>query len=220
MLTSWRKQGTVLIHSFLGPQLTFYRALTDNDRPQDGRDWNNALVKYTKQHVRSVTWGTSDSAVNVTIESKYAPSQLSWSIDTFTTYTFRSDGTWRINCIGHPFGLNLPPTLPRIGLEFAVPSSLDNVSWFGRGPGESYKDKKLSQNFGNWSATVDELFVDYEFPQESSNRTDVRWVKFTASPSLASSGARKVSALASKFGDLVSSAATNVPKPALYRQRL
>ena len=215
MLTSWRKQGTELIYSALGPQLTFYRALTDNDRPQDGCDWNEALVKYIKQHVQSVTWDTSDSAVTVTVESKYAPPQLSWSINTITTYTFRGDGTWRIHCIGNPSGLNLPPTLPRIGLEFAVPSSFANVSWFGRGPGESYKDKKLSQNFGNWSATVNELFMDYEFPQETSNRTDVRWVKFTASPSLASSGARKVSALASKFGDLVSSAATNVPNPAL-----
>jgi beta-galactosidase len=37
----------------------------------------------------------------------------------------------------------------------------------------------MSQHFGNWSSTVDRLFVEYEFPQESSNRTDVRWVKLS-----------------------------------------
>ena len=214
-LTSWRKRGTELIHSATGLQLTFYRALTDNDRPQDGRDWADKFVKHARQHVRSITWETSDTCVTISIESKYAPPVLSWSIDTTTVYTFHGDGRWHVKCTGNPTGLNLPPTLPRIGFEFAIPSLFDNVSWLGRGPGESYKDKKLSQNFGNWSATVDELFVDYEFPQETSNRTDVRWVKFTSSPTIVSSGTRKVSALASRFGDLVSTAAANVPNPVL-----
>ena len=55
---------------------------------------------------------------------------------------------------------------------------MDSVRWWGRGPGESYRDKKLSQAFGNWEATVDELWTDYEFPQDNGNRTDVRWVEF------------------------------------------
>lgn len=58
-----------------------------------------------------------------------------------------------------------------------LPQSLNKVDWFGRGPEESYKDKKLSQLFGNWTSTVENLFTNYEFPQEGSNRTDVRWVK-------------------------------------------
>ena len=211
-LVSWRKESTEMIHDAIGPQLTFYRALTDNDRPQDGRDWAHALVKHTKQHVRNVTWSTIESAVVVTIESKYAPPNLSWSVNTKTRFIFYGDGTWRLQCKGDPQGLNLPPTLPRIGFELSIPASFDNVSWFGRGPGESYKDKKLSQHFGNWSATIDELFVDYEFPQETSNRTDVRWVKFTSSPSSALSTAkRRLGDLASKFGDLLTTAADSVP---------
>jgi beta-galactosidase len=54
------------------------------------------------------------------------------------------------------------------------------VTWYGRGPGESYVDKKLSQRLGEYSvASVDELWTNYEYPQEGSNRTDTRWVRFT-----------------------------------------
>lgn len=216
-LTSWRKQSTELVHSAIGPEMTFYRAITDNDRPQDGQDWVKALIRLTKQHVQSVKWSTSpeSSAVIVEVASKHAPPVFSWFIETISTYTFNGDGTWHVSCKGTPKGVNLPPTLPRIGFEFAIPNVFDNVSWFGRGPGESYKDKKLSQNFGNWSSTVDELFVDYEFPQETSNRTDTRWVKFTSSGSVAQTVGNTVSALASKFGEVVSTAAANVPNPAV-----
>ncbi len=49
---------------------------------------------------------------------------------------------------------------------------------FGRGPGQSYRDMKESQLIGTWEEAVDDLFVDYDFPQENGQRTDVRWVEF------------------------------------------
>jgi len=52
------------------------------------------------------------------------------------------------------------------------------VQWFGRGPGEAYRDTKQAQRFGRWQATVDELFTHYIYPQENGNRTDVSWVQF------------------------------------------
>jgi beta-galactosidase len=213
-LTSWRKNSIELIQSSMGPELTIYRALTDNDRPQDGQAWIKSLVRLAKHHVQNVTWSTSES-VTVIVKSKLAPPVFSWCIQTTTTYTFNGDGTWHVRCKGVPEGLSFPPIMPRIGLEFTLPKSFNEVSWFGRGPGESYKDKKLSQNVGNWTSTVDELFVDYEFPQETSNRTDVRWVKFTSSGNIAQTVSNTVSALASKFGEVVSTAAANFPNPAV-----
>ncbi|KAK5951077.1 hypothetical protein OHC33_007830 [Knufia fluminis] len=177
-LTSFIKSGTELIHNSMGLELTLYRALTDNDRPQDGRDWQEKLVHLAKTHVYEASWSTSpDSSIVVEVKAKIAPPVFNWCLKTTTTYTFFGDGKVKIRCKGKPEGLNLPSTLPRIGFEFAMPASFDTVSWFGRGPGESYKDKKLSQHFGNWESKVDDLWVDYEFPQEGGNRTDVRWVK-------------------------------------------
>ena len=177
-IISFRKDGTELIHANMGPGLTLYRALTDNDRPQDGREWKDRLVHLAKNHVQNVEWSTTSDSVVLVAKAKIAPPALSWCIDTTTRYVFSGDGSVHINCKGSPEGRNLPSTLPRIGFEFAMPSAFGTVAWFGRGPGESYKDKKMSQQFGNWQRDVDDLWVDYEFPQEGGNRTDVRWVRF------------------------------------------
>lgn len=179
-LTSVVKAGRELIHAQQGPELTLYRALTDNDRPQDGHEWKDKLVHLAKTHVYGVTWhtDTATSTFQLEVSAKVAPPTLNWYIDTRTTYVFTDNGAVRINCKGTPAGMNLPSTLPRIGFEFAMPAPFTQVSWFGRGPGESYRDKKLSQHFGNWQRSVADLWTDYEFPQENGNRTDVRWVRF------------------------------------------
>lgn len=70
-------------------------------------------------------------------------------------------------------------------LSFTVPivSSFNTAEWFGRGPGPGYPDMKLSQKFGTHSLPIDDLFVNYDFPQEGGNRTDVRWVEFSGNAS-------------------------------------
>ena len=73
----------------------------------------------------------------------------------------------------------LPPSLPRIGLELVLPGEFTQVSWFGRGPGESYRDSKLANKFGLYSKEVSELHTPYVYPQENGNRTDVKWVSIT-----------------------------------------
>ena len=184
-LTSWRKADTEVLHDGRGPALDFYRAPTDNDAPADGADWLKRRVNMLKTDTRTVTYSSSssDDTVTVTVQSHISPTSLSWSIAASTTYTFRASGDVHMSCKGVPQGQNQPATLPRVGLTLAVPPSLDTVDWFGRGPGESYADKKLAQRYGNWTASVDDLFVDYEFPQENGNRTDVRWCRLTSSAS-------------------------------------
>lgn len=178
-LISWTKSGTELIHS--PPVVDFYRPLTDNDRPADGIEWHEKRLNQTKEHTRSVTWKSdpSTSSVIITAHKRIAPPVLEWSVDTIITYTFTSTGAVHIHIKGKPQGINLPTTFARIGLTFSLHSSIaDRVTWFGRGPGEAYIDKKMSQRFGTWSLPIDDLFTDYEFPQESGNRTDVRHVGF------------------------------------------
>ena len=187
-LTSWLKDNSrvELLHNSRGPKITIYRALTDNDRPADGADWLSKHVNLAVSSTRSVTYthDPSTSTVTVNTKTRLAPPVLSWSIDTISTYTFTSAGTLRIHVHGTPRGKNLPSTLPRIGLTLALPSTFTKISYFGRGPGESYIDKKLSQHFGNYTATtVDDLWTPYEYPQESSNRTDVRHITLSTSAS-------------------------------------
>lgn len=176
---SWKKNKTELFHSSLGPEFDVNRAETDNDRRHDAVDWKEKFIHLRKGYTKSVAWSInpSDSSIGVIVETRLAPLALSWYINITTKYTFQSDGSLNIHCSGNPGGETLPLTLPRIGFTMGLPQSINKVEWFGRGPGDSYKDKKLSQLFGNWTSTLENLFTNYEFPQEGSNRTDVRWVK-------------------------------------------
>ena len=60
-----------------------------------------------------------------------------------------------------------------------LPEGLNQVAWYGRGPGEAYSDTKQANRFGVYYRRVEELFTSYERPQENGNHTDVRWVTLT-----------------------------------------
>jgi beta-galactosidase len=64
-------------------------------------------------------------------------------------------------------------------MQLVVPGGFETVTWYGRGPHESYWDRKAGARVGVYSGTVDEQFVDYSEPQENGNKTDVRWVSLT-----------------------------------------
>ena len=72
-----------------------------------------------------------------------------------------------------------PPSLPRVGLQMAVPDAYDTVTWFGRGPHENYWDRKTGAAVGRYSQPLADFVVDYVRPQENANRSDTRWVALT-----------------------------------------
>jgi beta-galactosidase len=67
------------------------------------------------------------------------------------------------------------PLLPRMGVILAMPVGFEQFTWLGRGPEESYADRKAGVAVGLYSGTVDEQFVPYIMPQENGNKTDMRW---------------------------------------------
>jgi hypothetical protein len=72
-----------------------------------------------------------------------------------------------------------PPFLPRIGLTMALPQEFSHLAWYGRGPHESYPDRKESAPFGVYTSTVVDQFVPYMKPQEHGNHTETRWLRLT-----------------------------------------
>ncbi len=71
------------------------------------------------------------------------------------------------------------PFLPRIGLQMTLPGRYEQFTWYGRGPHETYVDRKEGAQVGVYSGTVDEQYVPYIVPQENGNKTEVRWVALT-----------------------------------------
>lgn len=71
------------------------------------------------------------------------------------------------------------PWLPRVGFSMRVPDSFGDMRWYGRGPGESYPDRKDSQHFGVWSGTVAGQWFDFLPPQDNGVKVDTSWVSLS-----------------------------------------
>ncbi len=71
------------------------------------------------------------------------------------------------------------PRLPRVGMRMVMPAGFDRVSWYGRGPHESYWDRKAGARVRRYEGTIAEQFHPYARPQETGNKTDVRWMAVT-----------------------------------------
>jgi len=67
------------------------------------------------------------------------------------------------------------PPLPKIGLYMKLPESYNQFSWYGRGPHESYWDRKEGARIGIYQGSVRDQYVPYLMPQENGNKSDVRW---------------------------------------------
>jgi len=68
-------------------------------------------------------------------------------------------------------------SMTRFGMSTTLPKTYRRFKWYGRGPFESYDDRKESAAVGIWEADLDALFTHYRSPQENGNHTDTRWVE-------------------------------------------
>jgi len=73
------------------------------------------------------------------------------------------------------------PELPRLGMQFTLPAGFDSIAWYGRGPHESYSDRHAGAFVGLYKGSVWEQFHPYVRPQETGNKTGVRWMTLTNS---------------------------------------
>ncbi len=71
------------------------------------------------------------------------------------------------------------PVMPRFGTQLVVPAEFDNIVWYGHGPEETYWDRKSGAKIGVYKGKTADQFFKYSRPQESGNKTDVRWIKLT-----------------------------------------
>ncbi len=173
-ISSWVAGGTELVAS--GPRPNFWRAPTDNDRgnemPERCAPWKSATGNW------SITSSAAKKLGPAEVEVRFEGAFQDVASTNEVVYTVLGDGEIVVEHSFTPGEAELPE-LPRFGMQLVVPGGLETVTWFGRGPHESYWDRKAGARVGVWSGSVDEQFVDYSEPQENGNKTDVRWVSLT-----------------------------------------
>ncbi|MFF0342352.1 glycoside hydrolase family 2 TIM barrel-domain containing protein [Kribbella sp. NPDC004875] len=169
-----------------GLRLDLWRAPTDNDNGQGGRngvtqEWRAAGLDRLLERVDGVE--LTDSSV--VVHTRVAPEGLGVSVRTTYRWTAVDAGlrlTVDVVPEGEWGGTAVTPrcgSWPRVGVRMVLPKALENVQWYGGGPGEAYSDSREAARVGRYERTVDELQTPYVVPQENGSRADVRWAELT-----------------------------------------
>jgi len=173
-LSSLRHQGTELIRTGLEPD--FWRPPTDNDignrMHQISAIWKTAGRNRSVQSVEVER--LEGAVVRVVVVSTLAAA----ASEVRTSYTVFGDGRILVENELTPGDKDLPE-VPRFGMSMTLPGDFNHFDWYGRGPWESYWDRKTGAPVGVYGGTVWEQVHPYVRPQETGNKTDVRWLALT-----------------------------------------
>lgn len=174
-INSWVFKGKEITKHPIRPN--FWRPPTDNDLG-NGMDtwakiWQEASYKYTSKLI-STPININD---NVVFQVAYTTPNKEASV--LVWYRFRESGQLTIDYSFTPSTDDLP-NVPRLGMYLMVSNDFTDISWYGKGPLESYSDRKTGQKTGVYSGNIQYQFERYSRPQETGNKTDVRWVKITS----------------------------------------
>ncbi|HHW00170.1 MAG TPA: DUF4981 domain-containing protein [Clostridiaceae bacterium] len=176
MITHYKYNGAELISK--GLVENFWRAPTDNDICGLAQKWIKEGFDRTVRRISGMEIKrVEEQAVKIVVKTVIAAHNAKPVFDVETLYTVYGTGDVAVKAAFMP-RRELPP-LPRLGFRMHMPPGYDYVDWYGRGPHESYEDKKESALVGVYGGTVDEQFEPYIFPQENGNKSDVRWASIT-----------------------------------------
>lgn len=157
-------------------ELNIWRAPTDNDMYIKS-EWKKA--HYDQACARAYDTVVTQDKTGVTIQTKMsvtAPTvQRLLSIN--AVWVIQNSGAIRMKL---EVAKNVElPELPRFGLRLFLNKELEQVSYYGMGPGESYRDKHRASVHGLYQAKVRELHEDYIRPQENGSHYDCDYVLLT-----------------------------------------
>jgi len=172
----WLFNGASLLTA--GPQFQLWRAPTDNDVHM-ANEWRKVGYDRLRRRLAGieVTKSKTGPAV-IRVSTVHGADCLPPCFRCEWTYTVSGSGEVLLALSVTPLREGLPP-LPRLGARLCLNSGLDRFAWYGRGPHESYIDRKESAFVGVYSGTVQEQYVPYVKPQENGNKSDVRWAAVT-----------------------------------------
>lgn len=158
-----------------GPQPSFWRAPTDNDRGANFHVQANAW-RCAADNRRPVDVQLTDSANTVRVRAAYrltdVPSDYVVDYTVMPSGDVRVTATWRADS-------DSAPELMRYGMTMKLDGRYDDLTWYGRGPWENYTDRNTASFMGIWSGKVADQYYPYIRPQETGNKTDVRWATLT-----------------------------------------
>ena len=184
-ISSLKSGAKEILAGPLGPD--FWRAPTDNDRGNHMTDespapnewnaggmgaWRKARENWKADSVTALQEPDGTVKVTVTggIENPKCRLEITWLFDANSISV-----TQRFT----PSQKGVLPTLPRFGMMGTIAKGFTHLSWYGRGPQETYWDRQNAR-IGLFSGEVkDQYCRGYVMPQESGNKESVRWLELS-----------------------------------------
>lgn len=171
--------------------LTLWWPPTDNDlgREWGGVDerplatqWKDARLNLLHARLLGITSEASpEGGEALTVRTRVSAADKQYGV--FVDYTWTSDGDavalrTQVRPDGAWLNGGFEVEWARIGLELVLADPATSVTWFGKGPHQSYPDTGQGARTGWFTLPAAEMDVDYVRPQESGARSGVRWAAF------------------------------------------
>ena len=173
-IVRYRVRGVDLLKDGETIRPNFWRAPTDNDYGASLQK-KQAMWRKPQLSYYSISQADKDNLQLITIEYKIDGTDALVRMD----YRISDQGAMEITQTLIPGSDRTLPDLFRFGVQIPMPKSFENLEYYGRGPFENYADRRAASFLGLWKQTVTEQFYPYIRPQETGNKTDLRWLRIT-----------------------------------------
>ncbi len=163
-------------------RMNLWRAPTDNDHPVGegmAEKWrriglNRLLYRSEKLEARE----ENDGSCSILISGVYGTRSIPPIVRFIQEYTLFGSGQVHMRVTYEPL-VQISCALPRLGIRIPVCGELGKLIWQGRGPHESYPDKKTAAFLGLWEVAVDDTHEPYIRPQENGAHEDTQFMCLT-----------------------------------------
>ena len=147
----------------------FWRAPTDNDY---GAGLQRRLGAWRQPQYRVTSFNI------VRVDGKAKGVDVSYDLNGLDaqmniSYRINSDGTLAV--IQRLNAENSKTDLQRVGMTLVLDKEFDRIEYYGKGPHENYSDRNSSEWIGLYEESVAEQYFPYIRPQESGNKTEIRY---------------------------------------------
>lgn len=166
---------------FTGGKEIFTRAATGIDEGchDDNNyyyDWKTSGIDNLCKKLTQVNVSATDYEVLITTKASFVPAdttlQSNELIFTETMYRISGDRMTVSNQVINRCDID---TLARVGLSFRLDSSFKDLTWYGKGPWETYSDRKTAAFTGLYKSSVKDGHVSYVKPCECGGHEDTRY---------------------------------------------
>lgn len=174
-----RKNGKELLNGDM--HLSVWRAPTDNDRHikhkwglfEDNICGWNMNRQFDKCY--ETTWEQTRDSVIVRTKGSLAGVARSPFLWYQAEYRIDAAGTLHVQVSADVNEKAI--WLPRFGFELVLPYEMEQIDYFGMGPGENYSDMCNHASMGRYTSTAAGEYVPYVKPQEYGNHMGVKYLE-------------------------------------------